>query len=61
MYPVYKSLGVKEECKDVKVQFPPQHQECQPGLEYIMMPRPISNNPYSRGSGKLQGIYLISR
>ena len=59
MYPVYKSLGVKEECKDVKVQFPPQHQECQPGLEYIMMPRPISNNPYSRGSGKLQGKVAI--
>ena len=59
MYPVYKSLGVKEECKDVKVQFPPQHQKCQPGLEYIMMPRPISNNPYSRGSGKLQGKVAI--
>lgn len=59
MYPVYKSLGVKEECKDVKVQFPPQHQVCQPGLEYIMMPRPISNNPYSRGSGKLQGKVAI--
>ena len=59
MYPVYKSLGVKEECKDVKVQFPPQHQECQPGLEYIMMPRPISNNPYSRGSGTLQGKVAI--
>ena len=59
MYPVYKSLGVKENCKDVKVQFPPQHQECQPGLEYIMMPRPISNNPYSMGSGKLQGKVAI--
>ena len=55
----YKSLGVKENCKDVKVQFPPQHQECQPGLEYIMMPRPISNNPYSMGSGKLQGKVAI--
>ena len=59
MYPVYNSLGFKEECKDVKVQFPPQQQECQPGLEYIMMPRPISNNPYSRGSGKLQGKVAI--
>ncbi len=59
MYPVYKSITTREKCKDVKVQFPPQHQECQPGLEYIMMPRPISNNPYSRGSGKLQGKVAI--
>ena len=35
MYPVGK-LGVKEE-EDKKWHSPPQHQECQPGLEYIMM------------------------
>jgi NAD(P)-dependent dehydrogenase (short-subunit alcohol dehydrogenase family) len=59
MYPVYKSIGTKEKCKKVKVLFPPQHQECQPGLEYIMEPRPISDNPYYRGSCKLKGKVAI--
>lgn len=59
MYPVYKSIGKKEKCEKVKVLFPPQHQECQPGLEYLMEPRPISDNPYYRGSCKLQGKVAI--
>lgn len=40
-------------CKDYKIEFPPQHQDTQPGMEYLMTPRPIFNNPYYRGSGKL--------
>lgn len=40
-------------CKDYKLEFPPQHQDVQPGMEYLMTPRPIFNNPYYRGSGKL--------
>ena len=40
-------------CKDYKLEFPPQHQNTQPGMEYLMQPRPIFNNPYYRGSGKL--------
>ena len=40
-------------CKDYKLEFPPQHQDTQPGMEYLMTPRPIFNNPYYRGSGKL--------
>lgn len=59
MYPVYKSIGSKEKCENVKVLFPPQHQDCQPGLEYLMEPRPISDNPYYRGSCKLQGKIAI--
>lgn len=59
MYPVYKSIGTKEKCEKVKILFPPQHQECQPGLEYLMEPRPISDNPYYRGSCKLQGKVAI--
>ena len=46
MYPVYKSLGTKEKCEEVKVAFLPQHQDVQPGMEYVMQPRPISYNPY---------------
>lgn len=40
-------------CKDYKVEFPPQHQDTQPGMEYLMTPRPIFNNPYYRAAGKL--------
>lgn len=40
-------------CKDYRVEFPPQHQNTQPGMEYLMTPRPIFNNPYYRASGKL--------
>lgn len=54
MYPIYKSLGVKEECKEVKLLFPPQHQDFHPGFEYLMQPRPIASNPYYKGSGKLK-------
>ncbi|MBW4861210.1 MAG: SDR family oxidoreductase [Paeniclostridium sp.] len=39
--------------------FPQQHQDSQPGLEYIMEPRPISDNPYYIGSCKLQGKVAI--
>ena len=50
MYPVYKPIEKCTKCEEVKVTFPPQHQDCQPGLEYLMFPRPISENPYYLGS-----------
>ncbi len=53
MYPVYKNIGTKENCEIVKVNFPPQHQDCHPGLEYLMNPRPISENTNYKGSNKL--------
>ena len=59
MYPVYKNISVREKCEEVKVFFPPQHQNCQPGLEYLMMPRPISINPYYVGSCKLKDKVAI--
>ncbi len=59
MYPIYKKLSTREECEQVKVLFPPQHQQCQPGIENIMVPRPISNNPSYVGSGKLKGKVAI--
>lgn len=34
--------GYTEECEKISFSFPPQHQENQPGLEYMMEPRPIS-------------------
>ncbi len=59
MYPYYKYLGKEKYCKDVPIAFPPQHQNQHPGLEYEMHPRPISENPYYKGSGKLHGKTAI--
>ncbi|SID19356.1 putative dehydrogenasereductase [Mycobacteroides abscessus subsp. abscessus] len=59
MYPVYPYYGKKEECKEKPLSFPPQHQDVQPGLEYQMVPRPISEDPDYRGSGKLKGKVAI--
>ncbi len=36
------NYGCIQECEEIPLSFPPQHQERQPGLEYIMNPRPIS-------------------
>lgn len=46
-------------CKDYKVEFPPQHQDVQPGMEHLMHPRPIFNNPYYRRAGKLMNKVAI--
>ncbi|MCC3668821.1 SDR family oxidoreductase [Terrisporobacter mayombei] len=59
MYPIYKNIGTKENCEVVKVNFPPQHQDCHPGLEYIMSPRPISENVNYKGSNKLEDKVAI--
>ncbi|SFJ17072.1 SDR family oxidoreductase [Thermoflavimicrobium dichotomicum] len=53
MIPMYPYYGFQTICKQIPVTFPPQHQEKQPGLEYLMKPLPISDNPYYVGSGKL--------
>ncbi|MCM1569040.1 MAG: SDR family oxidoreductase [Roseburia sp.] len=37
--------GSVRECEDIAFSFPPQHQEEQPGLEYLMNPRPVSESP----------------
>lgn len=58
MYPIYDPIGTKEECKEVNIGFPPQHQEL-PGFEYKMRPRPISINPDYIGSGKLKDKVAI--
>ena len=59
MYPVFDYIGGKQICKDVPLTFPPQHQESQPGLEYLMNPIPISDYEGYIGSGKLQGKVAI--
>jgi len=49
------------ETKIPKQVFPAQHQDKQPGLESLMNPKPIFENPNYRPSGKLEGkVALIS-
>lgn len=53
-YPEYPYYSKEMVCEEQPVTFPPQHQNQQPGLEYLMNPRPIYDNPDYKGSGKLQ-------
>lgn len=55
MYPEYPYVGKKTKCSEVPITFPPQEQEIQPGMEYLLEPRPISENPNYIGSKKLKG------
>lgn len=50
----YKYLGYKTECKRIPIAFPAQHQPVQPGLETLMYPKPIFDNPNYIGTGKLK-------
>lgn len=59
MNPVYPFYGEKTVCKPQKLAFPPQHQDQQPGLESLMVPEPISEDPAYIGSCKLQGKVTI--
>ncbi|MCD7035794.1 SDR family oxidoreductase [Metabacillus sp. GX 13764] len=58
-YPGYPYYGYEKTCKELPLTFPPQKQEKQPGLEYLMVPLPISDNPSLAGSGKLKGKAAI--
>ncbi len=56
-YNYYDPFGI--ESKEYKIMAPPQSQPEQPGLEYIMDPRPIFDNPNYVGSGKLKDKVAI--
>ncbi|MBI6874525.1 SDR family oxidoreductase [Clostridium aciditolerans] len=57
----YPYFGYITKCKRHPITFPPQHQPVQPGLEYLMFPRPIFNDPDYTGSGKLKNkVALIT-
>ena len=51
--------GYGYKCNKYKVQFPPQHQDVQPGMEYLMKPRPIFDNPRYKGCSKLKDKVAI--
>ena len=52
-----KGDGLK--CTSFELKYPPQEQDIQPGMEYLMEPRPIYNNPNYKASGKLKDKVAI--
>lgn len=58
-YPVYPYYATETKTTEQPIAFPPQHQNKQPGLEYVMNPLPIVENPAYKGSGKLLGKTAI--
>ncbi|RYL89777.1 SDR family oxidoreductase [Sporolactobacillus sp. THM7-4] len=59
MYPYYPLYGRRTVTKEELLTLPPQHQDRQPGFEYVMNPLPISENPHYKGSGKLMGKVAV--
>lgn len=59
MYPEYPYYSYTNECLNIPLTFPPDHQDKQPGMEYLMEPKPIFDNPYYIPSNKLKGKVAI--
>lgn len=53
------SDGYGYKCNKFKVEFPPQHQDVQPGMEYLMKPLPIFDDCNYHGCGKLKDKVAI--
>lgn len=56
-YNYYDKIGVQS--KTYQILAPEQEQPVQPGMEYLMTPRPIFDNPAYKGSDKLKGKVAI--
>lgn len=56
--PIY---GSYTDCERIPIYYPPQYQPQQPGIESIMIPRPVSENPNPAyaGCGKLRDKVVI--
>jgi NAD(P)-dependent dehydrogenase (short-subunit alcohol dehydrogenase family) len=60
-YPMHPNYGKITRYEDVPITVPEQRQFRQPGVEQLMVPRPIIENPNYKGSGKLMGkVALIT-
>lgn len=60
-YPYYPIYGKITRYQEVPLTQPEQRQLVQPGVEKLMVPRPIIENPNYKGSGKLKGkVALIT-
>ncbi len=53
----FNDIGIKS--TKYKIMAPEQSQDSQPGMEYLMYPRPVFDNPNYKGSGKLKGKVAI--
>ena len=51
--------GYGLKCTKFKLRYPPQSQDTQPGMEYLMKPRPIFDNPEYKGCCKLKDKVAI--
>lgn len=56
-YNYYDNCGIKS--IEYEIMAPEQEQSEQPGMEYLMTPRPIFDNPNYKGSGKLKDKVAI--
>ena len=56
-YNYYNDLGIKS--IEYQIMAPEQSQDTQPGMEYLMTPLPIFDNPNYKGSGKLKNKVAI--
>jgi len=60
-YPMYPNYGKITQYEEVALTVPEQRQYRQPGLESLMVPQPIIENPNYKGSDKLTGkVALIT-
>lgn len=59
MYPEYEYYGYKEKCKNIPISFPAQQQYVQPGMEYLMEPKPIFEDKNYIPSCKLKDKVVI--
>ena len=48
------NCGEGLKCNTFKIKYPPQEQLIQPGMEYLMNPRPIFSNKNYKSCGKLK-------
>ncbi|MCH1624053.1 SDR family oxidoreductase [Ferdinandcohnia quinoae] len=54
-YPMHPNYGKITQFEEIAITVPEQRQYHQPGIESLMVPRPIIENPNYQGSGKLEG------
>lgn len=53
------NLGYVQKTENVPVTFPAQHQDVHPGIENVMPPKPIFDNPNYKGTDKLKNKIAI--
>lgn len=52
-YPMYPNYGTITQYQDIPISVPEQRQLQQPGVEGLMVPKPIIENPHYKGTEKL--------